>query len=1046
MQAANDFWYKDTLIYQLHVKAFCDSDGDGLGDFPGLTRKLDYIRDLGATTIWLLPFYPSPLRDDGYDISDYKNIHPSYGTMRDFRAFVRAAHERGLRIITELVINHTSDQHPWFQRARRAKPGSSQRDFYVWSDNDRKFAGTPIIFSDTETSNWAWDPVAGAYYWHRFFSHQPDLNFGNPLVIRAVIGIMRFWLKLGVDGMRLDAIPFLCVREGTDNENLPETHAVIKILRSVIENEFPGRVFLAEANQWPEDVRAYFGDGDECQMAFHFPLMPRMFMAIAEEDRYPIIDILRQTPEIPSNCQWAIFLRNHDEMTLEMLTERERAAMYRIYATDPRARVNIGIRRRLAPLMENDRPKIELMTALLLSMPGTPIIYYGDEIGMGDNIYLRDRDGVRTPMQWSIDRNGGFSSADPARLYLAPIMDSLYGYHSVNVERQMLNPSSLLHWMRKVIAVRQAHPVFGRGSLEFLRPANRKVLAYVREYENDVVLCVANLARSPQAVALDLSRFAGRIPIEMIGWSPFPRIREERYLFTLPGHAFFWFVLSPEAEAIDVETEPPERLPELPTLVVMRGDPSSLTTARNRVLLERDILPSYFGQPEVRVEAATALGTGFFLLCRAGEERTVLALSRVELGAIAPPQPIVKSALARARWGAKEGLLCEGFASEAFARSVVAAMREEHVRDDGNLRLIGSSSEELNALSIPADTTVRRLPEREDASQVVLGDSVLLRFFRTAESLPEPHVELAHHLKRAGFTHVPDLLGTLEIREGDAAAVCTARAFIENSGDGWSSTLAYLERTLPSDDHELFMERVHHYGVRLAQLHRALGEASDEEAFKPEVIPAEQVEVWRAVARTAAQTALRILENPPVPFPAGIQEDAALLFSRRDALLGRIESFSPRMLGKKQRIHGRFHLGNILLVAGDIVITGIGGEASLSRAERRSKQSPLHDVAAMERSLRYVAVAASYGVTAHRAGNVEIDAAAARAWRSRALDSFWAGYQETIEGFASYPEDAADARSILDFFIFTHALEEIPRETAHRPEWLRIPFESCLER
>ncbi|MGH8470907.1 MAG: maltose alpha-D-glucosyltransferase, partial [Gammaproteobacteria bacterium] len=485
-------WYKDAIIYQLHVKAFYDGCQDGVGDFAGLTEKLQYLHELGVTAIWLMPFYPSPMRDDGYDIADYRNVHPAYGSLKDFRTFVREAHRSGLRVITELVINHTSDQHPWFQTARRARPQSVKRNFYVWSDSDKLSPETRIIFTDTESSNWAWDPLARGYYWHRFFSHQPDLNFSNPHVVRAVTRIMRFWLDMGVDGLRLDAVPYLCVREGTGNENLPETHAVIKQMRAVVDRHYRNRMFLAEANQWPEDVRDYFGEGDECHMAYHFPLMPRMYMAIAQEDRHPIAEILGQTPEIPGSCQWAIFLRNHDELTLEMVTDRERDYMYQAYAADPRMRVNLGIRRRLAPLMDNDPDKIKLMNSLLLSMPGTPIIYYGDEIGMGDNIFLGDRNGVRTPMQWSPDRNGGFSQVDPQRLYLPPIMDPVYGYQGVNVEAQRRDPSSLLNWMRRLLAVRKAHKSFGRGTLQFCYPGNRKILAYLRELNGETILCVAN--------------------------------------------------------------------------------------------------------------------------------------------------------------------------------------------------------------------------------------------------------------------------------------------------------------------------------------------------------------------------------------------------------------------------------------------------------------------------------------------------------------------------------------------------------------------------
>src|SRR5690348_14265911 len=531
-------WYKDAIIYELHIKAFFDANNDGIGDLPGLIAKLDYLQDLGITAIWLLPFFPSPFRDDGYDVSDYRNIHPAYGTLRDFGQLVREAHRRGMRIIVELVVNHTSDQHPWFQRARQAKPGSVFRDYYVWSETEDKYKSTRIIFNDTEKSNWTWDPVAGAFYWHRCFSHQPDLNFDNPHVIRSVLNNMRFWADIGVDGFRLDAVPYLCEREDTSNENLPETHAVIKQLRAQLDSEFPNRLFLAEANQWPEDVKDYFGNGDECHMAFHFPLMPRMYMAIAREDRHPITDILRQTPEIPDSCQWAIFLRNHDELTLEMVTDSERDYLWSTYAADRRARLNLGIRRRLAPLMENDRRRIELMVSLLLSLPGTPILYYGDEIGMGDNIYLGDRDGVRTPMQWSPDRNGGFSRADPSRLVSPTIMDPLYGYEAVNVEAQSVDPHSLLNWMRRTISVRRQYQAFGRGSFRLLYPRNRKILAYLRDYEGTALLCVANLARTPQAVELDLSEFAGRIPIELDGGSLFPPVGQLTYLLTLPPYGF----------------------------------------------------------------------------------------------------------------------------------------------------------------------------------------------------------------------------------------------------------------------------------------------------------------------------------------------------------------------------------------------------------------------------------------------------------------------------------------------------------------------------
>jgi maltose alpha-D-glucosyltransferase/alpha-amylase len=539
----DSLWYKDAIVYQLHIKSYRDSNADGYGDFRGLIEKLPYIHQLGANTIWLLPFYPSPLKDDGYDIAAYEEINPTYGTIDDFRAFLEAAHARNIRVITELVINHTSDQHPWFQRARRAPKNSPERDWYVWSDDPNKYGGTRVIFTDTEKSNWSWDPDAQQFYWHRFFSHQPDLNFDNPEVLEAIKNIMRFWLRLGVDGLRLDAIPYLVERENTNCENLPETHDVLKELRATLDAEFPRRIFLAEANQWPSDVRPYFGNSDECHMAFHFPVMPRMYMAIRKEDRTPMIDIMRQTPEIPPDCQWAIFLRNHDELTLEMVTDEDRDYMYREYARDPRMRINVGIRRRLSPLMESGRRQIELMNALLMSMPGTPIIYYGDELGMGDNIYLGDRNGVRTPMQWSADRNAGFSEADTAALYAPLIVDPPYGYHTVNVAAQERVPTSLLRWMRRLIGVRQEYQAFGRGTWEPVDAANRRVLIFLRRYRDEQILCVNNLSRFAQFVELDLRDFTGLVPLELWSKNPFPRIGELPYLLTLGPHNFLWFRL-----------------------------------------------------------------------------------------------------------------------------------------------------------------------------------------------------------------------------------------------------------------------------------------------------------------------------------------------------------------------------------------------------------------------------------------------------------------------------------------------------------------------
>ncbi|MGH6905988.1 MAG: maltose alpha-D-glucosyltransferase, partial [Geminicoccaceae bacterium] len=769
-------WYKDAIIYQLHIKAFFDANNDGIGDFAGLMQKLDYVQELGVNTVWVLPFYPSPLRDDGYDIADYRNVNPTYGTMRDFRHFVRAAHERGLRVVTELVINHTSDQHPWFQRARQAKPGSAHRRFYVWSDTDQRYQETRIIFIDTEPSNWTWDAVAQQYFWHRFYYHQPDLNFDNPRVLREILSVLRFWLEMGIDGLRLDAIPYLVERDGTINENLAETHTVLKRIRAEIDRHFPGRMLLAEANQWPEDVLPYFGDGDECHMAFHFPLMPRMYMAIAQEDRHPMADILRQTPDIPVSCQWGIFLRNHDELTLEMVTNQERDYLWQVYAADRRARLNLGIRRRLAPLMDNDLRKIQLMNSLLLSMPGTPIVYYGDEIGMGDNIFLGDRDGVRTPMQWSPDRNGGFSRTDPARLYLPPIMDPIYGFDAVNVEAQQRDPSSLLNWMKRMITVRQAHPAFGRGSLRLLYPRNRKILAYLREHEDDTILCVANLARAAQAVELDLKEFRGHVPVELLGRSPFPPIGDLPYLLTLPGHGFYWFVLAEEAELPRWHEPMPEPLPDFITLVMRNGWSSGLIGGANARQFAREVLPAFlanqrwFGAKDQQITGATVAAWAELAV---GGERYLLAEIEVQLAGLTAPQryflplatsyedqalthgwPLLSFSLAQVRRGAKVGALYDAMAGRDFPLVAFDVIRRgaELPSSDGTLRFWSTSA--ADRIKVPQDVEVKRLAVEQSNSSAVIGNRLVFKSYRKLAPGVQPEIEIGRFLtEEVGFAN-----------------------------------------------------------------------------------------------------------------------------------------------------------------------------------------------------------------------------------------------------------------------------------------------------
>uniref|UniRef100_UPI002ACD3EA5 maltose alpha-D-glucosyltransferase n=1 Tax=Chloroflexus sp. TaxID=1904827 RepID=UPI002ACD3EA5 len=774
--ADDPLWYKDAVIYELHVRAFCDSNGDGIGDFPGLTSKLDYLQDLGVTAIWLLPFYPSPLRDDGYDIADYTNIHPNYGTLADFKVFIREAHRRGLRVITELVCNHTSDQHPWFQRARRAKPGSSARNFYVWSDTPDRYKDARIIFKDFETSNWTWDPVAQAYYWHRFYSHQPDLNFENPAVQRAVFKAMEFWLDLGVDGMRLDAIPYLYEAEGTNCENLPQTHAFLKRLRRHMDEKYHGRMFLAEANQWPEDSVAYFGDGDECHMAFHFPVMPRLFMSVHLEDRYPIIDIMRQTPPIPDNCQWAIFLRNHDELTLEMVTDEERDYMYRVYARDPQARINLGIRRRLAPLLGNHRRKIELMNGLLFSLPGTPVLYYGDEIGMGDNIYLGDRNGVRTPMQWSGDRNAGFSRANPQQLYLPVITDPEYHYETVNVETQSANQHSLLWWTKRLIALRKRYAAFGRGTLEFLYPENRKVLCFLRKTADQIILAVFNLSRFVQGVELDLSPYRGLMPVELFGQVEFPPITDQPYFLTLGPHSFYWFTLVPQrVEGVRVASPQPElELAEIPVdaiewdAIFYDGRPERL----ERILPDYLRYRRWFGAKTRKIKQVNI--AEFARLDYAGGP-AYLTLLNVQYVEGSPEMYFLPMAyaegeraeqiladqrhmvIARLKVGRRPeaGILYDPLGERRFAAALLElTIGRRRLRGEAGGELAGGTTRALRKLLSGSDGLEPSLMRGEQSnSSINFGGRLIMKLFRKIEPGRNPDLELGRFLtEEVGFT------------------------------------------------------------------------------------------------------------------------------------------------------------------------------------------------------------------------------------------------------------------------------------------------------
>ena len=1044
-------WYKDAVIYQLHVKAFADGDGDGIGDFAGLIEKLPYIKELGATAIWLLPFYPSPLRDDGYDIAEYKGVHTSYGSLRDVRTFIKAAHKLGLRIITELVINHTSDQHPWFQRARRAPRDSYYRKFYVWSDSLESYPNTRIIFTDTETSNWAWDPVAGQYYWHRFFSHQPDLNFDHPPVFDAIADVMRFWFTIGVDGMRLDAVPYLFEREGTTSENLPETHDMLKRLRAVLDAEFPDRLLLAEANQWPEDVSAYFGDGDECQMAFHFPLMPRMFMSIAEEDRYPLYDIMRQTPQIPANCQWAIFLRNHDELTLEMVTDRERAFMYSVYAQETRARVNVGIRRRLAPLMENDRRKIELMTSLLFSMPGTPIVYYGDEIGMGDNIYLGDRDGVRTPMQWSADRNGGFSRADTQRLFLPPIMDPVYGFAATNAEAQERSTSSLLQWMRRMIGVRQAHRVFGRGGITFMHPDNRHIAAYVREFEGEVVLCVANLARTPQAVSLDLSRYSGRTPVEMLGWSAFPPIVDDRYVITLHGHAFFWFVLVAPSEA-PVAPEPAvPQPPEFITVVLPHGR-ISLLSEPARTTLEREVLPAALAVRRLLAPGLNANPIALNDVVALGDDDeapslAILDVAENEEALILPIEiahavdrewqlPTLRAAFAKTRTGPHEGLLLDAAIDDRLWCRLFDALR-------GNVTLAGSTgtlrcepSWSLEALAITNETNLRRPQSGDRRLSAVIGETVLLTLYRRSVRGINPAIELALFLHDVNFSHTAPLLGTFTYRaaDGSEVGVGLARRYILAQGSGWDVLHTMFMRSLQvkTDDAAPIDRIVGLAGRRLADMHALLAK-SDHPDFAPREFTAEDAATLQAELRELAERAFTQIARDSSP-----EAIAAL------ALRKQIERFitdAPLVGACAMRVHGDFHLERVLITEGDVLIIDPGvGEAARPAAQRRRRTSPFADLATMIRSLDEVTAAAAFDVATDPTVETAGVAPALQPLVRAAATTFARSYLEharELGALNAHDDVRENIRGLVDIFLVRATLEAIVYQIQARPERMR---------
>ncbi len=1092
-------WYKDAVIYEAHVRAFHDSNGDGMGDFKGLAEKLSYLEDLGVTAIWLLPFFPSPWKDDGYDIADFRSIHPAYGTLKDFQHFLKEAHRRGLKVITELVVNHTSDQHEWFQRSRSSPPGSRWRDFYVWSDSPAKYDGVRIIFKDFEPSNWSWDPVAKAYYWHRFFSHQPDLNFDNPLVRRAVMHTLDFWAAMGVDGFRLDAIPYLFEREGTSCENLPQTHAFLKDLRRHLDQVHPNRMLLAEANMWPEDAVAYFGEsGDECQMSFHFPLMPRLFMALRLEDRLPIVEILKRTPPIPETCQWAMFLRNHDELTLEMVTDEERDYMYRSYAADQRARINLGIRRRLAPLLENDRPRIEVMNALLFSMPGTPVIYYGDEIGMGDNVYLGDRNGVRTPMQWSPDRNAGFSNANPQKLYLPVNIDPAYHYEAINVESQLENPNSLLNWTKRLIALRKQYKAFGRGTLEFLLPANQRILAYIRRYQEEVILVVANLSRFAQAVQLDLAEFSQHTPVEMFGRTDFPPISKDPYALTLGPNSFFWFAL--EERAVSVPKATPStasRAASLPVIFVpslaniwednIRGSIASIlprylqsrqwfrsAERRFRSLQITEVVPVVahkFQLILVLVEYTTGDPETYLLPvgCATGSDRErVLAEHSNELIAeIKGPNGEI-------------GILFSATESPEFNNALLEAFARRKRFSGQHGFVIAQRNKLFRALwgATHPNLTPVNLPSAEVATAVRFGDRFVMKILANVEPGIHPGVEMGALLsERAGvaFPNAAPFAGYLEYESSTGAKTTLGmlHGFVPNSGTAWEKTRedlnAFLGRMLasPSSEAELqqsaparfyalnfalheppqpalellgdYLDFAEVVGKRTAELHLQLIKVTGDPAFAPEPFN----DFYRQglyhgyVGLTARR--LEFLRQRYAAMEPSVRHLAELVLDRQPQILQMFSQiFEQRVASERTRFHGRLHLGHVLVAGEDAVLFDLDGDPALHLSERRIKRCPLRDVTSMLMSFAY---ATQVAMRAAASSDVRLWA---RFWYKHVSAAFLRGYFRTAKDAAFLPKTQEHQQILIDVYLLERALLDIRADIEAKPELAGVPFRVIL--
>jgi len=1093
-------WYKDAIIYQVHLKAFKDSTRDGMGDFRGLIQKLEYLEKLGVTAIWLLPFYPSPLKDDGYDIADYYGIHQDYGMMDDFKEFISEAHGRGLKVITELVLNHTSDQHAFFTRARLSPPGSSARNFYIWSDTTDKYKDARIIFRDFEISNWTYDPVAKAYYWHRFYSHQPDLNFDNPAVHKEFFAVVDFWFGLGVDGLRLDAVPYLYEREGTNCENLPETHAFLKLLREHVDASFHDRVLLAEANQWPEDAVRYFGTGDECHMAFHFPLMPRLYMALQMEDRFPITDIIEQTPAIPENCQWAIFLRNHDELTLEMVTDEERDYMYKYYAKDKRSRINLGIRRRLAPLVENNRRKIELLNILLFSFPGTPIVYYGDEIGMGDNYYLGDRNGVRTPMQWSSDRNAGFSDANAQKLFLPVIIDPEYHYEAVNADVQLRNPSSLLWWMKRAIAVRKNHKAFGRGSIEFITASNTKVLSFVRSCDDNTVLIVANLSRFSQVVEINLEKFIGYTPIEAFSRNKFPVVRDGPYLLTLTGYDYYWFILTKERRDVfagqAAETGIPALRAHSSWKDVLHGTVKSefeetalLQFVRKQEWMKgnehevqgvtiADVLPFSDGASEecfavLRIQSSFKAYEYFLLPLAAAAGEKAAHVSREHPASV----------IARVRVHDDEYLLFDGVYDEHFRRVFFHAITHARQWRTHSGELLCAIDERITAAA-RRDTTAMQnhlLSSDGNVSQIVYDGSVAVKLFRKLEEGTNPGVEILRTLSERGtFRNIPLFVGEITYRHAESGKISLAlvKEYVGNQGLGWKLILdsiknyfdevitkdeskreLYLtdatvfgqrefldmERETPVMTRRIYAEMIRLMAKRTGELHGALAAITSDSAFAPEKFhDLYQRSIYQS-ARSLIRNTLREVRRTA----ALLGEEHARGVSAVIEAEGTMLTFIHRLLERKidatrMRVHADLTLGQFEYTGKDFTIINFEGVWSQSASERKTKTSPLLDVSSMIWSFYFGVYTGFHQYTTTRPERAASLEPYAKQWWLWISTTFVREYLRTVRPFRIVPAEMNDLEYLLKFYLLEKSLKELERFMRERPNKVSTPLNALL--